>query len=106
MIYKENYEMIEPKGDFIERFWKVTLPRYRRRKRVKVIFSSIAGIFLVFAMILFFKSSFFQKDVFVEDVWEDAYALIENEPNYYESEVVWVTNEELDLYNQIKNGNK
>jgi len=106
MIYKEKYEMIEPKGDFVERFWKVTLPRYRRRKMIKLIFSSIAGIFLAFAMVLFLKSSFSKPDAFVDDVWKDAYALIENEPNYYESEVVWVTNEELDLYNQIKNGNK
>lgn len=106
MIYKDNFKMMEPKGDFVERFWKVTLPRYRRRKRIKVIFSSIAGIFLVFAMILFLKSSFFKQEVFVDDIWEDAYALIENEPNYYESEVVWITHEELELYNQLKNGNK
>ncbi len=106
MIYKEKFEMIEPKEDFVEKFWKVTLPRYRRKKRVKVILSSIAGIFLIFAIILFLKSSFFKEDAFVEDVWSDAYALIENEPNYYESQVVCITSEELDFYNQLKNENK
>ncbi len=106
MFYKERYEMIEPKGDFVERFWKVTLPRYKRKKRIKVILSSIAGIFFIFAIILYFKSSSLKEDVYGEDVWSDAYALIENEPNYYESQVVWITNEELDFYNQLKNENK
>lgn len=106
MIYKESYEMIEPKEDFLERFWKITLPRYRRKKRMRIIFSSLAGIFLIFALVFFLKSSFFKEDIIVDDVWDDAYALIENEPDYYKSDVVWITDEELEFYNQLKNENK
>lgn len=106
MIYKENYEMIEPKENFVERFWNETLPRYRRKKRIKLILSSIAGIFLIFALVLFLRTSFIKEDIYMEDVWNDAYALIDNEPNYYESDVVWINTEELEIYNQINNENR
>lgn len=106
MIYKESYEMIEPKEDFLERFWKITLPRYRRKKRMRIIFSSLAGVFLIFALVFFLKSSFVKEDIVIDDVWSDAYALIENEPDYYKSDVVWITNEELEFYNNLKNENK
>lgn len=106
MIYKENYEMIEPKENFVERFWNITLPRYRRKKRMKLILSSVAGLFFIFALVIFLRSSFIKEDVYINDVWNDAYALIENEPNYYETDVVWISTEELEIYNQIKNENK
>lgn len=106
MIYKDSYEMIEPKEDFLERFWKITLPRYKRKKRMRIVFSSLAGIFLIFALVFFLRSTFVKEDIIIDDVWSDAYALIENEPDYYKPEVVWITNEELEFYNQLKNENK
>jgi len=106
MIYKERYEMIDPKGDFVERFWKVTLPRYRRRKKMKAALLSIAVFFLIFALILFFRTSFVKEDIITDDIWSDTYALIENEPNFYNSEVIWISKEDIDFYNQINDGNK
>ncbi|MGQ9618484.1 MAG: hypothetical protein ACUVUG_05925 [Candidatus Aminicenantia bacterium] len=106
MLYKDENNLLEPKEGYIERFWNVTLPKYRRKKRVKAIISSIAGIFFIFALIFVLKFSSKNEDIFMEDVWNDVYAMIENEPNYYKQTLVWITDEELQLFEQIKNEKK
>ncbi len=103
MMEIKEKNLLEPKEGYIERFWNVTLPRYRRKKRMRAISLSIAGLLILFSFLSFFKFSSSKENHFQDNVWKEAFALIENEPNNYDYSIVWVSKEDVEFYNNLSN---